>query len=131
LEEERRLCYVGMTRAEQQLYLCAAEHRRLYGRDSYAPVSRFVKELPKSSLMEIRPKTQVSRPLSTASTTDFEFSQENDHGFHVGQRVMHPKFGMGTLTNSEGNGQHARVQVNFENAGQKWLVLSYANLQPA
>ncbi|MDH5544962.1 MAG: DNA helicase II [Gammaproteobacteria bacterium] len=130
LEEERRLCYVGITRAEQQLYITAAEHRRLYGRDSYNLPSRFVNEIPRDSIVDIRPKAQVTRPMSASSfTSRLDDLDQSINGFHIGQRVMHPKFGEGILVNCEGNGQHARVQVNFEEVGQKWLVLAYANLQ--
>ena len=131
LEEERRLCYVGITRAEKQLYITAAEHRRLYGRDNYNLPSRFIKEIPGESIVDIRPKAQVSRPMTAAMTPRWDDMDQSVEGFHVGQRVMHPKFGEGILTSCEGSGQHARVQVNFEQVGQKWLVLAYANLEAA
>lgn len=130
LEEERRLCYVGITRAEKKLYLTMAEQRRLYGRDQYNPPSKFVGELPSSLLEEIRPRMNVSLPVY--QTTDSpRFQEESDFGIQVGQMVRHGKFGMGVVLDHEGRGQQARVQVNFEDAGNKWLVVAYANLQPA
>jgi DNA helicase-2/ATP-dependent DNA helicase PcrA len=131
LEEERRLCYVGITRAEKQLYITAAEHRRLYGRDNYNLPSRFINEIPRESILDIRPKAQVSRPMTASSYSRLDDLDQSINGFHIGQRVLHPKFGEGILTSCEGSGQHARVQVNFEQVGQKWLVLAYANLQAA
>ncbi len=129
LEEERRLCYVGITRAREELYLTCAEQRRIYGRESYAMPSRFINEIPGETMVEIRPRAQVTLPKS--STSRFVQEEPDFGGLQVGQRVLHPTFGEGTLMNCEGNGRHARVQVNFEQAGQKWLVLAYANLQPA
>ena len=102
LEEERRLCYVGMTRAMRQLYFTYAEQRRLHGVDSHNAPSRFIQELPPAMLEE---------------------------GMRLGTRVRHGKFGEGTVLNIEGQGPHARVQVNFEQQGSKWLMLQYANLE--
>jgi len=129
LAEERRLCYVGMTRAEKQLFLTAAEHRRLYGRESYPTVSRFVHELPADIVVDVRPRAMVSTPL-TASSSRFEQNSASQP-FQVGQNVNHEKFGEGVILGYEGDGHHARVQVNFYSAGVKWLVLAYANLLPA
>ncbi len=130
LEEERRLCYVGLTRAEKKLYLTMAEQRRLYGRDQYNPPSKFVGELPANLLEEIRPRMSVSLPVYNATESP-RFQEESDTGIQVGQMVMHGKFGVGVVLDQEGRGQQARVQVNFEEAGNKWLVVAYANLQPA
>ncbi|SET19572.1 DNA helicase II [Thalassotalea agarivorans] len=130
LEEERRLCYVGMTRAMQKLYLCHAEARRLYGQEKYHRPSRFLKELPDECVEEIRMQSQVSRPATTgrfANTITLE-SFENT-GFSLGQRVLHAKFGEGVILNYEGSDAQARVQVNFDEVGVKWLMVSYANLQ--
>ena len=130
MEEERRLCYVGITRAREKLYLTMAENRRLYGRDQYNPPSRFVKELPKELLDEIRPRMKLTQPVyQPLKEPEIE---DMTHGIvlQVGQQVMHRKFGSGVVLDHEGSGQTARVQVNFENAGAKWLVLAYANLQP-
>jgi len=128
LEEERRLCYVGMTRAMQQLYLCYAETRRLHGSETYPLPSRFLREIPAEVTEEVRSRPAVSRPYSSPGGS-LSTAQEAS-GFRLGQRVSHAKFGMGTVLNAEGQGAAARVQVNFETAGPKWLVVSYANLQP-
>jgi DNA helicase-2/ATP-dependent DNA helicase PcrA len=129
MEEERRLCYVGITRARQQLVMTSAEVRRLYGNDNYNVVSRFIKEIPDSLLQEIRPKAQFSRPMYQPQQIS-RHQVEEEVGLSVGQRVMHNKFGVGIIVNIEGQASHARVQVNFEDAGSKWLMLAYANLQP-
>ncbi|MDW6002252.1 DNA helicase II [Vibrio mangrovi] len=130
LEEERRLCYVGMTRAMQKLYITYAEMRRLYGQDKYHKPSRFIRELPEGCLDEVRMKAQVSRPASSG-----RFSQKvvkesfNETGFNLGSRVKHPKFGEGTIINFEGAGPQSRVQVAFNGEGIKWLVTAYAKLE--
>ncbi len=128
LEEERRLCYVGITRARQQLVLSCAEHRRLYGQDLYPTPSRFVSELPEHLLHEVRSKPSVSKPLYSPSPPSHETASVN--GIQVGMRVRHGKFGDGVVVNLEGSGAHARVEVNFEHVGGKWLVMAYAKLQP-
>ncbi|UZD58999.1 DNA helicase II [Shewanella algae] len=127
LEEERRLCYVGMTRAMQQLYITYAESRRIYGRENYSRPSRFIKEIPPQYLQEIRLKAQVATPMANNRFSKSQ-SSFNDTGFNVGQRVLHPKFGEGIVTNFEGLGAQARVQVNFDDFGSKWLVVAYAKL---
>ncbi len=128
LEEERRLCYVGMTRAKQLLYATYAEQRRLHGMDNFSQPSRFIAEIPDEYVEEVRPRVQVSRPLRSASHRAALDTPAAELGIHLGQRVRHGKFGDGVILNCEGQGAHARVEVNFENAGTKWLVLSYANL---
>ncbi len=125
LEEERRLCYVGLTRAQQQIYLTYAEQRRLYGTDNYGTPSRFIREIPEELMEEVRPAMSVSRPVYRPSRP----AQIESSPVKLGQRVRHGKFGDGVVLNSEGSGSHARVQVNFENGGTKWLVLAYANLE--
>ena len=131
LEEERRLCYVGMTRAMQKLYLTHAESRRLYGQEQYNRPSRFIREIPADCLEEIRLTTSVSKPTqmnrfgSAASHSAFE-----NTGFKLGQRVLHDKFGEGTVLNYEGTGPQSRIQVNFDELGSKWLVTAYARLEP-
>jgi DNA helicase-2/ATP-dependent DNA helicase PcrA len=131
LEEERRLCYVGMTRAMQKLYLTHAESRRLYGQEQYNRPSRFIREIPADCLEEIRLTTNVSKPAqmnrfgSAASHSAFE-----NTGFKLGQRVLHDKFGEGTVLNYEGTGPQSRIQVNFDELGSKWLVTAYARLEP-
>jgi DNA helicase-2/ATP-dependent DNA helicase PcrA len=130
LEEERRLCYVGMTRAMQKLYLTHAESRRLYGQEQYNRPSRFIREIPADCLEEIRLTTNVSKPTqmnrfgSAASHSAFE-----NTGFKLGQRVLHDKFGEGTVLNYEGTGPQSRIQVNFDELGSKWLVTAYARLE--
>jgi DNA helicase-2/ATP-dependent DNA helicase PcrA len=126
LEEERRLCYVGATRAMRQLYITYAEQRRLYGIDTYGQPSRFISELPAELIEEIRPRLQVSRPLFVKRSSTLE---ETPSSMRMGSRVRHTKFGDGVVLNFEGNGPHARIQVNFEGQGTKWLMLSYANLE--
>ena len=129
LEEERRLAYVGMTRAMQQLIITYAETRRLYGQDKYHTISRFVREIPGDFIEEIRLRSQVTQPVQN------RFSQQVSHdsfvhtGFTLGERVMHAKFGEGTVLNYEGSGDHGRVQVHFDDVGSKWLMLAYAKLE--
>ena len=126
LEEERRLCYVGMTRAMRQLYITYAEQRRLYGVDTYGQPSRFISELPADLIEEVRPRLQVSRPVFVKRSASLEETPAPN--MRMGSRVRHSKFGDGVVLNFEGNGPHARIQVNFERQGTKWLMLSYANL---
>ncbi|MGB5464916.1 MAG: DNA helicase II [Sedimenticolaceae bacterium] len=129
LEEERRLCYVGMTRAMSQLHLTHAESRRLHGSESYPLPSRFLREIPIDLIEEVRARPAVSRPYAPASGS--LSAAQDATGFRLGQRVQHPKFGEGVVLNAEGQGNGARVQVNFEDEGAKWLVVAYANLSPA
>ena len=149
LEEERRLCYVGCTRAMRQLYLTYAEQRRMHGIDSYGAPSRFIAEIPAELLEEVRPKVQVSRPAyvpqsragggypparppsggAGLSMSGKRFQDDTPGSLRLGQRVRHAKFGDGVVLNLEGQGAHARVQVNFERQGVKWLMTGYANLQ--
>ena len=126
LEEERRLCYVGMTRAMRRLYLTYAEQRRLYGVDTYGQPSRFIAEIPAELVEEVRPRIQVSRPAFVARKPAVEPAPD---GMRMGRRVRHLKFGEGVILNFEGNGPQTRIQVNFERQGTKWLMLSYANLE--
>ncbi|ANQ27678.1 DNA helicase II [Vibrio natriegens] len=130
LEEERRLCYVGMTRAMQKLYITYAEMRRLYGQDKYHKPSRFIRELPEGCLDEVRMKAQVSRPASSGRFSQTTVKENfNETGFALGSRVMHPKFGEGTIINFEGSGPQSRVQIAFNGEGIKWLVTAYARLE--
>jgi DNA helicase-2/ATP-dependent DNA helicase PcrA len=131
MEEERRLCYVGITRAREQLVVTSAEVRRLYGGESYNMLSRFVREIPSELMQEIRPKANFSRPVMPASPRIGQDRVEEDTGLSVGQRVNHARFGDGIILNLEGQGPQSRVQVNFEEVGSKWLIASMANLQPA
>ena len=128
LEEERRLCYVGVTRAMEKLVMTYAESRRLYGQEKFNPVSRFVREIPAGLIQEVRIKNSVSMPVSFSRTPGSDLSSEGAQ-FQLGQNVRHAKFGEGTVLNYEGQGAHARIQVNFPEVGTKWLVLSYAKLE--
>ncbi len=134
VDEERRLAYVGITRARQQLVLCYAEARRLHGTEHYGQRSRFLKEIPPELIHELRPRVGVSRPLASEYGGGARLREEavqQSSGWKLGDRVRHMNFGLGTITDAEGSGGHARVQVNFDEAGAKWLVLSFANLKPA
>jgi DNA helicase-2/ATP-dependent DNA helicase PcrA len=127
LEEERRLCYVGMTRAMQKLVLTYAEVRRLYGREEYHQPSRFLRELPEELVDEIRVKARFQAPAMQKSLSS-SASAAKEAGLRLGQTVSHAKFGQGVVLAVEGSGAHTRVQVKFANEGSKWLVLAYANL---
>ncbi|TAK55588.1 MAG: DNA helicase II [Gammaproteobacteria bacterium] len=150
LPEERRLCYVGITRAMRRLYLTHAESRRIYGRTGYRDPSRFLAELPQQALTEVRPRISVSRPLATDPGRPIvrpdtrawaapAVSPRRSHSARpvpgedtpmpLGARVRHPKFGEGTILRFEGNGDSRQVHVNFERAGQKWLMFSLARLE--
>jgi len=157
LEEERRLAYVGITRAMRQLYLIYAEQRRLHGIDAYGIPSRFIKEIPEEFLEEVRPRVSGARAgqgFGSGFGSGFRSSHNGQSGtrqagqsgmgrgaaglreeppapgIRLGARVRHAKFGAGVVVNIEGQGPHARVQVNFEGQGSKWLMLQYANLTP-
>jgi DNA helicase-2/ATP-dependent DNA helicase PcrA len=128
LEEERRLAYVGITRARTRLVLTYAESRRLHGQEMYARPSRFLREIPPELLHEVRPRVQVSRPVYGGGERIAAAPAESAPPVKLGQRVRHATFGEGVVVDYEGAGAHTRVQINFERAGSKWLVLAYANL---
>lgn len=127
LEEERRLCYVGMTRAMQKLVISYAESRMLHGRQTFNPASRFIDEIPEACLNEVRPTRNKQYAKKSSPKI---VSQKGGSPFYLGARVRHPKFGEGVVIALEGQGAHARVQVNFDEHGAKWLVLSFAKLEP-
>ena len=127
LEEERRLCYVGITRAMKELHLSYAEVRRLRGQEHRNRPSRFLSEIPVELLEEVRPSPNISLPVRMGGASQADSSPDARPG--LGQRVTHPKFGDGVVLNREGTGEHARVQVNFEKHGPKWLVVAYARLE--
>ena len=124
LEEERRLCYVGITRAMQRLVISYAETRRLHGNENFNAPSRFIREIPNEFMEEVRLNTTITRPAMIGQATEAA-----DTGLNLGQRVFHQVFGEGVVLNFEGRGSNARVEVNFDAEGSKWLVVQYANLQ--
>ncbi|WP_267226411.1 UvrD-helicase domain-containing protein [Dyella silvae] len=131
LEEERRLAYVGITRARERLFITFAESRRMHGVEMLARPSRFLSEIPPELIDEVRPRVQVSRPLYGARPgASGSISLEESMPLKLGQRVSHPSFGEGTVVSAEGSGAHMRIQVNFAGNGSKWLVYAYANLTP-
>jgi len=138
LEEERRLCYVGITRARQKLTLTYAESRRLHGEETLTRPSRFLREIPEELLEEIRMQGEVRRgSFSLGKSMDnrdiigglHDSGKVSGTDISLGQRVKHPKFGEGVVLNYEGKGPNARVQINFDDVGGKWLVMSYARLE--
>ena len=130
LEEERRLAYVGITRAREKLFVTHAESRRMHGTEMLARPSRFLGEIPAELIDEVRPRVQVTRPMYAGRPRETSSSLEETLPVKLGQRVSHPSFGEGIVLSAEGNGAHTRLQVNFEGAGSKWLVAAYANLTP-
>ncbi len=126
LEEERRLCYVGITRARHKLYLTYTEFRRLYGQDSYNPPSRFIKEIPNDYLEFIRPKQSYRSSFFGASASD---NIDSGTPFNLGDIVRHKVFGEGVVLSIEGQGNASRIQINFNSEGTKWLITAYANLE--
>lgn len=139
LEEERRLCYVGITRAMQTLYLTHAESRRIYGREIFCRASRFLTELPSELLQEVRLRAAVTRPMSHVSERPRPAAARiggvgnthaADSGLRIGQRVEHKKFGVGIILHAEGEGERTRLLINFDDVGEKWLVLGFAPLTP-
>ncbi len=127
LEEERRLAYVGITRAMQKLYLTFAESRSIYGSESFNSVSRFVRDIPKEVIEEVRLQNNIARPTSYAAGA-IQSDEGGDTGFGLGQQVFHNVYGEGVILNFEGNGPRARVHVSFEAVGTKILILASANL---
>ena len=127
LEEERRLCYVGITRARFKLFLTYTEFRRLYGHESYNPPSRFINEIPNEHIEFLRPKqTYKNSYFASASSVT---SNNESAPYNLGESVHHKVFGDGVVLSVEGNGDAARIQVSFSQVGTKWLVASYANLE--
>ncbi len=131
LEEERRLAYVGVTRAEKQLMITFATRRRLHGQEFFPAPSRFIKEIPEECVESVRLSGSVAPSFGGYQAQDsFGLSaKQNETGFMAGERVFHQKFGDGVVLATEGSGEHARIQVNFTHAGAKWLVTAYANLE--
>jgi DNA helicase-2/ATP-dependent DNA helicase PcrA len=137
LEEERRLMYVALTRARRRLYLSFAQSRMLHGQTRYNIASRFLQEIPEELVRRVNAGRSAVFGFgsSTSPTTrpgvPPPFASAPASPWKVGQNVLHPKFGPGVIVSAEGRGADARVQVNFRNAGLKWLALEYAKLTPA
>ena len=131
LEEERRLAYVGITRAMERLVITYAENRRLHGQEHFSTPSRFIREIPNEYVQEVRLKNTITRPLTASKSSNLSFAEDAPEGvpFKLGERVYHAKFGEGQVLQFEGSGASARIQVNFEWEGTKWLVVAYAKLQ--
>jgi DNA helicase-2/ATP-dependent DNA helicase PcrA len=130
LAEERRLCYVAMTRAMQKLTISHAESRRLYGQEKFHSPSRFISELPEQDIEYIRLKTLVSRAKQPVIKKPRLLGASQDiQGFRLGQAVKHAKFGMGVIIGQESTGENSRLQVHFKEVGSKWLMTAYANLE--
>lgn len=142
LSEERRLCYVGITRAMKKLFITYAETRRLHGNEMYHRPSRFIREIPENLIQEVRLRTTTvsttgfraarstqSTPTSSTAIKRTPIAEDMPDGFRLGQRVKHPVFGEGTILSYEGSGAHARIQIKFTKVGAKWLVASYAKLE--
>ena len=146
VEEERRLCYVGMTRARERLFLTHAEVRRMHGAEQVAPPSQFLREIPEDCVVETRPRPnpQARSPFTMGFRSGYSsraqpaaspfrtpvVEEDSTGGLKLGQRVQHKNFGEGTVLAFDGDGERLRIEVRFRNAGTKWLMLSYANLQP-
>ncbi|OYQ74695.1 DNA helicase II [Wohlfahrtiimonas chitiniclastica] len=129
LEEERRLAYVGITRAKRLLTLTTAASRMIHGKTIHLTPSCFVKDIPSPLVQMKGAKVSISKPMTARSSSHTNASQDQAmNGFALGQTVTHPVFGDGVITNFEGVGNHARVTVNFRTAGQKTLVMAYAKL---
>jgi DNA helicase-2/ATP-dependent DNA helicase PcrA len=130
LEEERRLMYVAVTRARQRLYLSYAQSRMLHGQVRYGIPSRFLDEIPEELMKRLNARpTAVNTPQSHGGASSS--NQSSAMPWKIGQNVMHGKFGQGVVVSYEGNVNDMRVQVNFGNAGLKWLALEYAKLEKA
>jgi len=111
----------------QQLYLTYAESRRLYGRETYPRPSRFLREIPTECLQEVRMRATISRPVTAVQAKPA--SLQSTGTYKLGQRIRHDKFGEGVILQMEGSGAQERVQINFKQAGVKWLMLAYAQLE--
>ena len=128
LEEERRLAYVGITRAKQKLTICYAESRRVYTKEERHLPSRFITELPSECIQEIRLRGTVTRALNQAKVGSLSASlPENE--WKMGQKVKHEKFGLGTVINVEGSDNNTRLQIAFQAQGIKWLIAHLAKLE--
>jgi len=130
MDEERRLCYVGMTRAMKKLSLSFAIKRFLHGQSTYAYPSRFLDEIPSEYTNSVKQK--FGSTIQNYQEDDIfnqDIKPEGQGQLSIGVTVRHAKFGFGTVLNFEGNGDSARIQIKFKSAGTKWLISSYANLE--
>ena len=139
LEEERRLMYVAVTRARRRLYISFAQTRMLHGQTRYSLASRFLDEIPAALLKWLTPRLRSGQTAARRGSDSQVGCAEplrrsrgdDDSGFHIGQSVLHAKFGPGVIVRAEGSGSDARVEVNFKHAGAKWLALAVAKLEAA
>jgi len=130
MDEERRLCYVGMTRAMKKLSLSFAIKRFLHGQSTYAYPSRFLDEIPSEYTNSVKQK--FGSTIQNYQEDDIfnqDIKPEGQSQLSIGVTVRHAKFGFGTVLNFEGDGDSARIQIKFKSAGTKWLISSYANLE--
>ena len=129
LAEERRLCYVGMTRAMRRLVLCHAESRRLHGSERSSLPSRFLRDLPAELIRELRPRARIARPMAAVAMGSARQSRaERELPYPLGSRIRHPVFGEGTVLDYEASGRQGRIQVRFA-SGTKWLALGVVALE--
>ncbi|WP_044470251.1 DNA helicase II [Mannheimia massilioguelmaensis] len=129
LEEERRLAYVGITRAKQKLTICYAESRRLYGKEERHIPSRFINELPEECIQAVRLRGTVTRAYNQSAVGSVKISAESQDYWKTGQKVKHAKFGIGTVINVEGADNNTRLQIAFQGQGIKWLIAHLAKLE--
>ena len=128
LEEERRLAYVGITRAKKKLTICYAESRRLYGKEERHLPSRFISELPEECIQTVRLRGTVTRAYNQSAVGSTPILS-NDSGWKTGQKVRHEKFGQGMVINVEGTDNNTRLQIAFQGQGIKWLIAHLAKLE--
>lgn len=129
LEEERRLAYVGITRAKKKLTICYAESRRLYGKEERHIPSRFINELPEDCIQAVRLRGTVTRAYNQSAVNANRVLESNEAGWKSGQKVRHEKFGQGTVINVEGAENNTRLQIAFQGNGIKWLIAHLAKLE--
>ena len=127
LEEERRLCYVAITRAMKSLYITFANARYLHGSYNYLMPSRFISEIPDELLESV--KSDNYQHVKNKNVIPLIKKDDHKHGFKIGQRVKHQKFGSGVVLSYEGEDDNLKLYINFEDYGSKWLVLTYAHLE--
>lgn len=129
LEEERRLAYVGITRAKKKLTICYAESRRLYGKEERHIPSRFINELPEECIQAVRLRGTVTRAYNQSAVNAKRVFESDETAWKTGQKVRHEKFGQGTVINVEGAENNTRLQIAFQGNGIKWLIAHLAKLE--